>query len=176
MSDLWGDYAIVSGVRHFLEKSPEYFVDIRPLTAKDELAIQKRIQKGTYFEGERLVQPLSFEIATWELAAALAHTNIPLVKEVVKDGKLEQEHFEFVAPGSTFEDRLAFVDTLHTSVVQELWLAVSQANPTLGPKLQAEMANKLTKAHTNLKDFLASKDEKLVEEAMTILDEILSRK
>lgn len=149
--NIWGDYAIVSGVRHNLLKKPEFYFDIRPLTANDELAVQKAIQRTYRLEDNRFIQPTNLEVAIYEVAAAYGYSNIPLTKETVKDGKLIQEHFDPPAPGSTFDTIVDYVKSMPYVVVEELWGEVGKANPTMGPKMQKEMAEKLEQIYSAVK-------------------------
>ena len=175
MENIWGDYAILDGVTHNLERKPEFFFNIRPITAADELAMQKIFQKIEHFDADlnRIIPVSNLDAQIVEVAMAYAGSNIPHVKESVKDGKLVQEKFDPPAVGSPFEVVREYIESMNRVVVEELWLAVGKANPTLGPKLQNELANRIFSAVKLLRlSTEVSQDEKVLE-ALGLLNAIL---
>ena len=176
MTNLWGAYAIIEGVQHHLERKPEYHFLIRPLTHRDQLKIDKEVQALSYFdlEADRMVYPTNPQVALIEVATAYGGGNIPWIKEKVVDGKLVQEAFDPPAPVSDLEVIKEYIGDLPFPVVEELWVAVGKANPTIGPKLQRELAEKLIKTARLLKSHLEASDDTQVKEALENLEDILT--
>lgn len=128
--NIWGDYIILTNTRHTLAQLPEFYWDIAPVTSRDEINAERELQKRTKFEPDPaggppfFIPPVQTDVAVVEIAASFAGCKMPgSVGGIAPPSK-----------GASFADVLTYVEDLPYSVVQELWKAVGEVNPTWGPR------------------------------------------
>lgn len=129
----FGKYAVLDNTRYVFTKESDFWWDIRPVTAGDELAMSKfmvvnrtvRQPDGT----ERDLPPVWMEIAFREIALSFAGTNIP----ADPDKKVEEGGDPFIRVGESPESIEAKLRQMPNDMINELWKAVGEANPLWGP-------------------------------------------
>ena len=120
----FGNYAIIDNVRHFLEKEPTWFWEVRPPTVKDEVALARFIRNDESELGRFTIQ-----IAAREVALTFSSTNIPKdPKKSVEDGGQP-----ILKPGASVDEIELVLEEMPSDMLFELWGAVGDAVPLWGP-------------------------------------------
>ena len=131
-SSLFGKYAFADSITHVLEKEPELWWKIKPVTSGMELEmsrflVQKRVI--TNREGRVEMPPTSLEIGFREVAATFDGTNIPLdaEKPVVDGGE------PLLKASASVDEVELMLRKFPRTLFMELWRAVGEAYPYWGP-------------------------------------------
>ena len=120
----FGNYAIIDNVKHYLEKEPNWYWEVRPPTVKDEISLARFIRND-----DQPVGKFTIQIAAREVALTFASTNIPLDDEKpVEDGGKP-----ILKSGATVEEIETVLETMPADMLFELWRAVGDAVPLWGP-------------------------------------------
>jgi hypothetical protein len=130
----WGDYAVVDVVTHNLEKKPDLWFRFKPLTTKGDVRLQQALRKKTKVTDDRVLYPLPLEVAVWEIAVCYDGSNIPFA--ILEEGEegVSIRHEEAPNPNIGLETIVDYIESFPVSVVDELWRALGETNPTLGPR------------------------------------------
>jgi hypothetical protein len=125
-------YSIIDSVKHFLEKAPEYYWEIAPATAKHEMAMQKFLLQNrvivTADGTKREFPPTVIEVAIREIALVFGGTNIP-----EEEGKETKDGGDPVVRANEPVEKVeAVLMSFPTDLIDELWIAVTAANPEWG--------------------------------------------
>ena len=121
------EYAILDPIEHEFEKEPGKTWTIKPPTSKEEITLSRFYAEGriTFIDGQRFTYPWSnIEIAIRQLAMLFGGTNIP-ISEKNKNPVLKQD--------ADIAEVEAYLGTLSTPVIKELWAALGKAVPGWGP-------------------------------------------
>jgi hypothetical protein len=122
----FGNYAIIRPAVHTFEKEPDWSWDIKPVTAKEELALSQFLSTERVLiapDGSRIGRPaVALEIALEEVALTFGGTNIP-----DDAGNL------VLKSDASMNEVKAFLLTMPHDMVMELWRAVGEAIPGWGP-------------------------------------------
>jgi len=116
----------LQSVEHRLEKEPDWFWKIKPVTTKEELALAQFLSTERMLllsDGTRIGRRVTnIETAIREIALTFGGTNI-----VDGDGKLILE------ANATVEQIEKVLLDMPNELTNELWIAVGSAIPTWGP-------------------------------------------
>lgn len=131
----WGDYAVIDVVTHKLEKKPDLWFRFKPLTAKGDVRLQQELRKKTKVTDDRVLYPLPLEVAIMEIAVCYDGSNIPFA--IVEEGEegASVRYEEAPSPNIGLEKVVEYIESMPVSVVEELWRALGEGNPTLGPRV-----------------------------------------
>lgn len=142
----FGNYAIIDEVTHTFERQPLWWWKFKPVTAKDELALQKYLYQNRIIEINKVKReypPTKMEIMLRELALSFAGTNIPKKEgEPVEDGGKP-----LIAKGSSVEQIEAEIGKMPPGMVEELYEALYQATIEWGkepPKVTEDQEEPLS--------------------------------
>jgi len=125
-------YSIIDSTKHYLEKNPDFYWEILPATALHEMAMQKFLLQNRALitpDGvKREYPPTVIEVALREIALVFGETNIPADPE-----KPVAEGGEPILPkGASVEKIEALLMQFPTDLIDELWFAITKANPDWG--------------------------------------------
>jgi hypothetical protein len=125
-------YSIIDSTKHILEKNPEYYWEILPATAQHEMAMQKfLLQNRTVITPDgvkRDYPPTVIEVALREISLVFGGTNIPADPEKpVEDGGEP-----ILKMGDPLEKIEKVLTQFPTNLIDELWFAITAANPEWG--------------------------------------------
>jgi hypothetical protein len=127
----FGKYAVLNTSRHHFELEPDWWWDIKPISSEEELDMTKFMSTNRYYttrDGVRHEHPATWvEIAYREIALAFGGTNIP------KDPK--DPDVPVLAENAKVSDVENVLRKMPQEMVNEIWRAVGEANPTWGPGL-----------------------------------------
>lgn len=132
MSMTFGKYAINEAITHYFRQEPTWWWRILPITAAAELELQKfsvvnRVvtdAAGTRHE----FPPTYIETAMHEIAATFGGTNITFEDTQAPGGKVP-----VLKENASIGEIEAVLVQMPPEMVEELWSAVGEANPTWGP-------------------------------------------
>ena len=123
----FGNYAIVDNVRHYLEKEPTWWWEVKSPTVNDEIALARFIRS----DGEEGIGKLNIQIAAREIALTFAATNIPQDPEKpVEDGGKS-----ILKKGAPPEQVEQVLEQMPAEMLYEIWGAVGEAVPMWGPRV-----------------------------------------
>ena len=128
----FGKYGMVGETRHYFEKEPEWYWDIRAVTAGMELENSKflahrRLVVGP--EGRTELPPTAMEVAFNEIALCFGGTNIP--KE---ESQPVAEGGEPIIPtGASIEQIKENLKTFPRELLMEIWRTIAEVYPYWGP-------------------------------------------
>jgi hypothetical protein len=124
----FGQYAIVSDIKHVFEKEPNWWWIIRPPLGKDELEVSKLLSTDRTkvdADGTRVNQLVStLEIAIREISVTFGGTNIPTS---------ETDSAPLLKAGASLPEIEDVVKNMPREMIAELWVAVGEAVPGWGP-------------------------------------------
>lgn len=141
MSELhFGKYAIVNSLEHRFEKEPDWYWRIKPISASDEIELQRFIwNRKVVTEGNSReeIMPVNMEVVLREVALTFDGTNIPRYKKdgdemiPVMDG---DEPVPIIKVGASVAEIESVLKKFPKEMVMEIWHSVGEANPTWGPR------------------------------------------
>lgn len=137
MSVIWAKYAVLDNSKHVLELTPEYYWEFRPVSTADEIRVQKEIAGRTMIIGDRISGPTQMELAIIELASSFAGSNLPADSDD-PDAKVVPA----LKDKASFQEVYDYLCTLPVALVDELWRALGEVNPTWGPKKAPKLPEK----------------------------------
>ena len=122
----FGNYAIIDEVTHTFSREPKWWWKFKPITARDELALQKYLYQNRVIEingTRREYPPTKMEIMLREIALSFAGTNIPKVNgETVEGGGKA-----FVSVSQNVEQIEAEIGRMPTILIEEIYQALYDA-------------------------------------------------
>lgn len=130
----FGKYAVLREVTYKFKEEPDWWWLIKPATSNEEIIIQQCVlMNRKYYEsqdenGDTIKVPLpptAGEIAVYEVTVTFGGTNIP---------SDDDENKPVLTKDASFPDIIEFVRSLPGDMLHELWVAVGQSNPTMGPR------------------------------------------
>ena len=124
----FGQYAILTDVKHVFEKEPNWIWMIKPPTARAELEVAKILATDKTrldLDGTRVSQmPTTLEIAIREIAVTFGGTNIPTS---------ESDEAPILRRDSSLAEIESILKEMPRLMILELWKAVGDACPGWGP-------------------------------------------
>jgi hypothetical protein len=124
----FGNYAIVSEIKHEFTKEPDWWWIIKPPTGRDELEVSKLLSTDRTRmdeEGNRVsVMPTTLEIAIREISVTFGGTNIPTS---------ESDPTPMLKKDASLAEVEQAVKEMPREMIFELWNAVGDAVPGWGP-------------------------------------------
>jgi hypothetical protein len=128
----FGKYAVLGAVTHHFELEPDWYWIVKPATSQDELEMAKFMSANRYYttrDGVRHEQPANWiEIEYREIALTFGGTNIPIDPERPDSGPILNDKAKLL-------EIEAVLKSMPQEMVNEIWKAVGEANPTWGPGL-----------------------------------------
>lgn len=124
---MFGKYAIVAPVEYHFKEEPDLFWKIKAATAGDELELEKYLFANRRYvkdaDGKSVVlPPLWVQQMHMEISLTFAGTNI------AENDKL------FIEDNASVETICKAILKMPEGMVEEIWLAVKETNPTWGPQ------------------------------------------
>ena len=142
----FGNYAIIDEVTYTFLRQPSWWWKFKPITARDELALQKYLYQNRVIEINKVKReypPTKMEIMLRELALSFAGSNIPKnIDEPVEDGGKP-----FIGKGLTIEAIEAELGKMPPGMIEELYEALYQATIEWGkepPKVTEDQEEPLS--------------------------------
>ena len=124
----FGNYAILTDVKHAFEKEPTWYWMIKPPTAQAELEVAKILatdKSRVDLDGTRVSQmPTTLEIAIREIAVTFGGTNIPTS---------ESDETPILRKDASVAEVESILKQMPRAMILELWNAVGEAVPGWGP-------------------------------------------
>lgn len=124
----FGQYAILTEVKHVFEKEPEWYWLIKPPTTKAELAVSQVLatdRTRMELDGMRVsLLPTTLEVAIREIAVTFGGTNIPTS---------EKDPEPILKKDASWIDVEEILKEMPRAMIFELWNAVGEAVPGWGP-------------------------------------------
>jgi hypothetical protein len=122
----FGKYAVLRSAKHTFEKEPEWWWKIAPVTPPMQIAF------GNWANGKN---PNWIEIALHEIALSFDGTNIPSFDIKLDSLDVEEKSDLLIDQVLTY---------MPVEMLEELWLAVGEANPMWGPvNIEYQVANRI---------------------------------